>query len=219
MLSRIRNSADIIELTEVPAVPNFDATRGADVFARHAQLLFALANQLALGVTQRVFNAHIVTHEAAVRADLAANTVHWYTWSKRGLDEGDAIELQRLIGGFNTAAANWARALFELRAEQWQPDDAARAAREAAANARIADLAAERDTIANGLTALLQPDDDTSALDAHWKRLAEAMAARAAGIASTDGRAIRQYNALQAAAEQAARDLGRRLDAAAPKEG
>ena len=218
MLSRIRNSSDIIELTAVPTLPNFDVTRGADVFSRHAQLLFALADHVALGVTQRVFGAHIVTHEATVRADLAANTVHWYTWSKRGLDEGDAVELQRLVGAFNTAAANWARAIFELRAEQWQADDAARAAREAAAAARITELDAARAAIAAGMTALLQPDDDTTALDTHWQRLAEAMAARADGIASSDGRAIRKYNALQAAAEQAARDLGRRLDAASPIE-
>lgn len=216
MRSRICSSSDIIAMTALPTSHAHDPRRGADVFSKHARVLFAWADQAALGVTQRVHKARIVTHEAALDAELRADSIDWYTWANTtASSEGEAVALQRTIEAYNAAVQAWAHAVFALRVEQWHAETEERRAREESAQARIVQRATARDTIAGTLTTQLAVDDaEKSALLAHWARIAAAIEARAAGIASTDGRTERRYNTLQAEAISAAAKLGAQLDAA-----
>lgn len=216
MRARICTAGDILALTALPTSHAHDARRGADVLSRHTRLLFAWADQVALGVTQRVFDARIVTYEDAVNAEMHAASADWYEWAKQTADaEGDAVALRRAAGAYTDGVKAWARVVFALRAEQWQPDTDERRVREQAAQTRIAELATARDAAAAALTAALSTSDiETAALAAHWARVAAGLEARAKGIASTDGRTLRQCNALQAEAIRAAAELGAQLDAA-----
>lgn len=215
MRARICTAGDILALTALPSSHAHDARRGADVFSKHARLLFVWADQVALGVTQRVFNSRIVTYEDAVNDEMRAATADWYTWAKQTADsEGDAMALQRAVGVYSEATKAWARVVFALRAEQWQPDTDERRAREQAAQTRIAELAAARTASSGAITAMLTTSDvETAALAAHWARIVAGLEARAKGIASSDARAMRQCNALQTDAIRAAAELGAQLDA------
>lgn len=212
--TRVCTSHDVLAMTALPAMP--PASPGATVLVRHAQLLFAWADNAALGIAQRVFKARIVTHEQAALAELAANAADWFTWTRATADaEGDALNVQRAVAALNSATMDWAAVLFAARAEQWQEPDAARAEREAAAAARVEQLAAARTAASDAVAELLAvTDDEKAAIQAHWERVMAAIAARAGGIGSSDARPLRMMNALQAGAVANANELGAALDKA-----
>jgi len=210
---RICSPADLLGLTALPAMR--PVSPSATLLRHHVLMLCAWLDQAALGVAQRIFRAKIVTHEMTVISQMTADNFQWYQWAQQFGSEAEAVKTQAAVAAFNAAFIGWASNVFTAQSERWQPAGPEREQREARNAAVIAKNAATLDAAAAALTAQISEDPaEMEALGAHWTRVRAIVPLRAEGIGSTDGRALRAFNAAQTHALEGAIELGELFDAA-----